>query len=77
MLSKQNITERSSQPKTTGSLTQKTLLQITISVAIVVAGATVLNYVQLLSTLKAQKLEQLKDYVIERVEREKAIFSLA
>ncbi|MBD1919642.1 HAMP domain-containing protein [Microcoleus sp. FACHB-831] len=77
MFNKKNITDKYSHFKPTGSITRKTLSQIGVSVTIVVAFATTINYFQLLSTLKTQKLEQLKEYVIERVEREKFIFALA
>ncbi len=77
MFSQKNITDKISRPKTTGSLTQKTLTQITVSVAIVIAAAATISYFQLISTLKSQKLEQLKNYVVERGEREKSIFTLA
>lgn len=63
--------------KNPGSITQKTLLQISLSVTLIITGSTALNYWQLLSSLKSQKQEQLKEYVIERVAREQEIFDLA
>ncbi|MDJ1170951.1 methyl-accepting chemotaxis protein [Roseofilum sp. BLCC_M154] len=63
--------------KNQGSITQKTLLQISLSVTLIITGSTALNYWQLLSSLKSQKQEQLKEYVIERVAREQEIFDLA
>lgn len=77
MFNKQNITTQPSPPKITGSITKKTLYQIAVSVAIVVAVAAALNYFQFLSLLKFNEVEQLKNYVVERVEREKSIFALA
>jgi methyl-accepting chemotaxis protein len=77
MFNKQNITTQPSQPKITGSITKKTLYQIAVSVAIVVAVAAAINYFQFLSLLKFNEVEQLKNYVVERVEREKSIFALA
>src|SRR6476469_9178353 len=77
MFNKQDITKQSTQPKTAGSITKKTLYQIAWSVAIVVAVAAAINYFQFLSLLKFNEVEQLKNYVVERVEREKSIFALA
>ncbi|MBD1923282.1 methyl-accepting chemotaxis protein [Microcoleus sp. FACHB-831] len=77
MFNKQDITKQPPQPKNTGSITKKTLYQIALSVAIVVAVAAAINYFQFLSLLKFNEVEQLKNYVVERVEREKIIFALA
>ncbi|TVU52979.1 MAG: methyl-accepting chemotaxis protein [Arthrospira sp. PLM2.Bin9] len=70
-----NHPESQFSPK--GSLTQKTLFQITVFAALIVTGSAIASYMQALSTLKNQKLTQLEEYVVERVAREQQIFDLA
>lgn len=60
-----------------GSLTQKTLWQITVFATLIVTGSAIANYMQALSALRNQKLTQLEEYVVERVAREQQIFDLA
>lgn len=69
--------QKSLQSLPEGSLTRKTLIQVAISATLIVTAATGINYWQIFSTLRNQKLEQLEEYVVERVAREQQIFQLA
>ncbi|AFZ13550.1 methyl-accepting chemotaxis sensory transducer with Cache sensor [Crinalium epipsammum PCC 9333] len=64
-------------PSKTGSITRKTLIQITVGVASVIVASTAFSYFQVFNSIKLQTLGQLEKYVVERGEREKAIFLLA
>lgn len=77
MLHFTNKNIKSSTFKNKDSLTRKTLFQITISATLIVATTTIINYRQVLSTLRYQKIIQLEEYVIQRVAREQEIFELA
>lgn len=67
----------STAPLKRGSITRKTLLQITVGVASVIFASTAISYFQVFNSIKSQTLGQLEQYVLERGEREKAIFLLA
>ncbi|MGB3207132.1 MAG: methyl-accepting chemotaxis protein [Crinalium sp.] len=67
----------STAPLKRGSITRKTLLQITVGVASVIVASTAISYFQVFNSIKSQTLGQLEKYVLERGEREKAIFLLA
>ncbi|HEY9694053.1 MAG TPA: methyl-accepting chemotaxis protein [Oculatellaceae cyanobacterium] len=60
-----------------GSITRKTLIQITVGVASAIVASTAIIYFQVFNSIKLQTLGQLEKYVVERGEREKAIFILA
>lgn len=77
MLNSLKKPQTSSDAPFTGSITQKTLAEIAISATFIVIVATGFNYWRVFSTLKAGKLDQLEDYVLERVAREEEIFQLA
>jgi len=84
MVSNKDFTDNLSQssnlgttPGRAGSLTRKTLLQITAGVATAIVASTAISYFQVMNTLKAQTLEQLEKYVVERGQRENTIFTLA
>ncbi|MBW4576438.1 MAG: hypothetical protein KME08_14270 [Aphanothece sp. CMT-3BRIN-NPC111] len=84
MVSNKNFADNFSQssnlvttPARAGSLTRKTLLQITAGVATAIVASTAISYFQVMNTLKAQTLEQLEKYVVERGQRENTIFTLA
>ncbi|HEY9804960.1 MAG TPA: HAMP domain-containing protein, partial [Candidatus Obscuribacterales bacterium] len=63
--------------KTPGSLTRSTVMQIAVSVTAVIVAATAISYSQIISSLKAETLGQLKNYIVERGQREESIFTLA
>jgi signal transduction histidine kinase/CheY-like chemotaxis protein len=59
------------------SLTRRTLIKVTIRIAIVVAIATVISYYHVKASLQNQILEQLQEYIQQRGVRESSIFQLA
>ena len=69
--------QSSTASKTTGSLTRQTVIQIAVSITAVIVASTAISYSQIISSLKSQALEQLKNYVVERGQREANIFTLA
>src|SRR6476469_4958487 len=69
--------QSSAASKTTGSLTRRTVMQIAVSVTAVIVAATAISYSQIISSLKAETLGQLKNYIVERGQREESIFTLA
>ena len=84
MLVPQALTHKSFQnhksvaaSKTTESLTRRTLIQIALSVTVVIVASTAISYSHIMSSLKSQTLGQLKNYVLERGQREASIFALA
>ncbi len=60
-----------------GSLTQQTLLKMAISIGVVILASTGIGYFHLVSRITRETLAQLEDYVLLRVQRERAIFTLA
>ena len=65
------------QGKQRGSLTKQTLIKTAISMGIVIVASTGLGYFQVISRVTEQSLLQLEQYVKLRVQRERAIFTLA
>jgi len=59
------------------SLAQKALVSMAIRIALVVAILTGLSYFHAIQILKEQELNKLEKYVVERGQRERAIFKLA
>ncbi len=59
------------------SLTQKTLINMALRVAIVTLISASASYFHVMSNLEKQTKEQLEKYILERGERESAIFQLA
>ena len=67
----------STAPSQTGSITRKTLVQITVGIATAIVVSTAISYFQVFNNLKSQTLDQLEKYVLERGEREQIVFNLA
>ena len=59
------------------SLTTRTLLNVAARIAVVVVLATVVSYWHVTESLKSQALEQLRNYVEQRSDRESLLFELA
>lgn len=59
------------------SLTVKTLLNMSLRVALVVLISTTVSYFHVMHNLEHQTVQQLERYIIERGQREDAIFQLA
>ena len=63
---------------TSGStLTQQTLIKLSLSLGLVIVASTGIGYFQLVSSFTAETLSQVEKYVQLRAQRERAIFSLA
>ncbi|CDM95542.1 MAG: methyl-accepting chemotaxis protein [Limnospira sp. PMC 1291.21] len=77
MLNHPRPNKPNSQLTPKGSLSQKTLFQITVCTALIVTVSAIANYMQAISALRNQKLTQLEESVVERVAREQQIFDLA
>jgi signal transduction histidine kinase/CheY-like chemotaxis protein len=60
-----------------GSLTRQTLLKIAVSIGVAILASTGISYFHLVSRITRETLAQLEDYVLLRVQRERAIFTLA
>jgi signal transduction histidine kinase len=58
-------------------LARSTLIKMGVRIAVVIALATLFSYLHMFSTLRAEALVQLEQYVTERSQREQAIFVLA
>ncbi len=69
--------DRDAQSKPTGTLTQQTLLKLSLSIGVVIVACTGIGYFQLISSFTAQTLSQVEKYVQLRAQRERTIFSLA
>lgn len=59
------------------SLTQKTLINMALRVALVTLISASASYFYVMSNLERQTREQLEKYILERGERESSIFQLA
>ncbi|MEM6450365.1 MAG: ATP-binding protein [Cyanobacteria bacterium P01_D01_bin.105] len=59
------------------SLTVKTLLNMSLRVALVVLVSTTASYFHVMHNLEAQTIQQLERYITERGQRESSIFQLA
>ena len=68
---------RSPASRPTGSLTQQTLIKMCLRIAVVIITSTAISYFHMISSFKSEALGQLEQYVLERVQREEAIFALA
>ncbi|MGB3405729.1 MAG: ATP-binding protein [Microcoleaceae cyanobacterium] len=60
-----------------GSLTRQTLLKIAVSIGVAILASTGISYFHLVSRITRETLARLEDYVLLRVQRERAIFTLA
>ncbi len=59
------------------SLSRSTLVKMGVRIAAVIAMTTLLSYLHVLGTVRAEHLERLASYVAERAHREEIIFLLA
>ncbi|MEE2730607.1 MAG: diguanylate cyclase [Pseudomonadota bacterium] len=59
------------------SLATLTLLQMGIRVSLVVLAVTILSYWHIVRTLESQTVDKLSKYIVERAQRESAVFELA
>ncbi|WP_375771345.1 ATP-binding protein [Archangium gephyra] len=64
-----------SQPS--ASLARATLLKMGVRIAVVIALTTLVSYFHMLRTLRGDALQQMERHVVERSQREQAIFLLA
>ncbi|WP_395851894.1 hypothetical protein [Cystobacter fuscus] len=58
-------------------LARSTLLKMGARIGVIIALSTLFSYLHMLHTLRAEALERLQQHVVERGEREQAIFLLA
>ncbi len=65
------------QSKPTGTLTQQTLIKMSLSIGLIIVASTAIGYFQLISSFTAEALIQVEKYVQLRAQRERSIFSLA
>lgn len=59
------------------SLSTVTLVQMGIRVSLVVLAVTILSYWHIVRTLETQTIDKLSKYIVERAQRESAVFLLA
>jgi len=64
-------------PTPRAPLARSTLIKMGVRIAVVITLATLFSYLHMYSTLRAEALVQLEQYVTERSQREQAIFVLA
>ncbi len=67
--------DTSNKPK--GSLTRQTLFKTATSIGVVILASTGIGYFHLVSRITSQTLTQVEQYVKMRLQRERAIFTLA
>ncbi|MGB3533230.1 MAG: ATP-binding protein [Microcoleaceae cyanobacterium] len=72
-----NLTSNPEDNQFQGSLTQQTLIKMAISIGVVILASTGIGYFHLVSRITRETLARLEDYVLLRVQRERAIFTLA
>src|SRR5690349_19562735 len=58
-------------------LARSTLVHMGVRIAVIIALSTLLSYIHMYSTLRTEALAQLSQHVVERGQREQAIFVLA
>jgi hypothetical protein len=69
--------DRNAQSKSGKTLTQQTLIKLSLSLGLVIVASTGLGYFQLVSSFTAEALSQVEKYVQLRAQRERTLFSLA
>ena len=72
--------DRAMQPASShgprASLARSTLLKMGGRIAVVIALTTIFSYLHILRSIRAETLAHLKQHVLERSEREQALFLL-
>ncbi|MCK4469330.1 MAG: response regulator [Desulfobacterales bacterium] len=58
------------------SLSRKMLIRMSISISIAIIAVSLISYLYVISILESQTMEQLRKYIVERGQRETALFSL-
>jgi signal transduction histidine kinase/CheY-like chemotaxis protein len=68
---------KKSQDKYMGSLTQQTLIKTALSIGVVIIGSTAIAYYQLVSRFTSETLREIDNSVQLRAKRESSIFAMA